>query len=56
MHISGGAQAYRISKVKLQKMIFDKDYLISFKLQRNYVKLILSTGISCKIKIFLDFA
>lgn len=55
MHISGRVRAYRVSKVKLQKMIFDYDSLISFKLQRNYVKLILSTAISCNFNIVLNF-
>lgn len=32
------------------------DSLISFKFQRNYVKLILSTEISCNFNIFLNFA
>ncbi len=57
MHIFGRAEAYRISKVKImhQKMIFDKDSLISYKPQRNYVKLILSTKISWNFNI-LNFA
>lgn len=54
MHISGKTRTHRISKVKL--MHLNTVCLLLALLRRNYVKLILSTEISCNFNIILNIA